>query len=49
MYQTAAAIWDEMEMQFHLIPDSSSCLTYTVAVYAVSELLMMDGKAVRNM
>jgi hypothetical protein len=29
-----AAIGDETELQFHLIPDSS-CLTYTVAVYAV--------------
>jgi hypothetical protein len=30
---TAAAIGDQME--FHLIPDSSSCLRYTVAVYGV--------------
>ena len=29
------AIWDETELQFHLIPDSSSCLTYTVAVDAI--------------
>jgi hypothetical protein len=25
--QTDTAIGDEMELQFHLIPDSSSCLT----------------------
>jgi len=30
-----AAIGDEMELQLHLIPHSSSCLTYTIAVYAV--------------
>ena len=33
-----AAIGDEMELQFQLIPIAagrSSCLTYTVAVYAV--------------
>jgi hypothetical protein len=29
-----AAIGDEMELQFYLIPDSSSSLTYTTVVYA---------------
>jgi len=35
--QTVAVIGDETELQFHLIPNSSSCLTYKyiVAVYAV--------------
>jgi hypothetical protein len=32
-----------------LAAGNSSCLTYTVAVYTVYELLMMDGKNVRNM
>ena len=32
-----------------LAAGSNSCLTYTVAVYAGLELLMMDGKTVRNM
>jgi hypothetical protein len=51
--QTAAATccyrgWDGT--QFHLIPDSSSCLTYVYRCCIRSfELLMMDGKTVRNM
>jgi len=46
-----AAIRDGMELQFHLIPDSISFLTYTVAVRGIRsfELMMIDGKTVRNM
>jgi len=42
-----AAIGDEMEL--HLIPDSSRCLTYTCCCIRSFELLMMDGRTVRNM
>ena len=34
--------------QLLLAAGSSNCLTYTVAVYASFELLMMDGKTIRN-
>jgi len=43
-----AASGDEMEMEFHLVPASSSCLTYACCMCSF-ELLKMDGKTVRNM
>jgi len=36
--------------QFHLVPASNSiCLTYTCRCMYILELLLMDGKTVRNM
>jgi len=38
-----------MELQFHLIPASSSRLTYACRCMCSLELLVMDGKTVQNM
>ena len=44
--QTAAAIGDEVELQFHFVPASSSCLTYACCRMCSFELLKMGGKTV---